>query len=78
MDLSPTTWVIIVVVLAGIGLGVFLFLRNRGPKDEEVLYLRCPGCKRRLKYHPRQIGHKGMCSNCKEQFVFPSAAAAGR
>ena len=78
MDFSTTTWILIIGVPLLLGVGVFLFLRSRAPKVQELLYFRCPGCKRRLKYFPRQVGHKGMCSNCKEQFIFPTTAPAGR
>jgi len=78
MDFSTTTWALIVGTPVLVGVALFLFMRSRRPKEVELLYFRCPGCKRRLKYHPRQIGHKGMCANCKEQFIFPIPAPAGR
>jgi len=78
MDFSTTTWILIVGIPVFIGIGAFLFSRRRGPKEEPALYFRCPGCKRRLKYFARQVGHKGMCANCKEQFIFPQVAPAGR
>ena len=77
LDFSDvTTWIIILVVLVILGAGGYFLLRTRGPKEEIALYFRCPRCKRRLRYYARQAGHRGMCSNCKEQFTFPSAAAA--
>jgi LPXTG-motif cell wall-anchored protein len=77
MDFSTTTWILIIGVPLFLAIGVFLFLRNRAPKEEEIYYLRCPGCKRKLKYLKRQAGHKGACSNCKEQFVFPQPGTKG-
>lgn len=71
MDFSTTTWVLLVGVPVMGVVGAFLFLRGRQPKEEIFQYMRCPGCKRKLKYHARQAGHKGACSNCKETFVFP-------
>jgi LPXTG-motif cell wall-anchored protein len=58
--------------------GWLLFFRSRKPKIEPNHYFRCPGCKRKLKYLARQAGHKGMCSTCKEQFIFPVPAATHR
>jgi hypothetical protein len=78
MGYSTTTWVLIIGIPIAIAVAVFLFWRSRPPKAEEILYFRCPGCKRRLKYRPRQIGHKGMCSNCKDQFTFPGPSPAGK
>ncbi|HMC90103.1 MAG TPA: LPXTG cell wall anchor domain-containing protein [Gemmataceae bacterium] len=78
MDFSTTTWILIIGIPLLVGIGVFLFLRNRQPREQELLYFRCPGCKRRLRYFPRQVGHKGMCSNCKEPFVFPTATPVNR
>ena len=78
MDFSAGTWFVIAVISLGLVAGVIVLLRKRGPREQEALYMRCPGCKRRLKYYPRQVGHKGACSNCKEQFTFPREAAAGR
>jgi hypothetical protein len=57
---------------------LFFVLRARKPAEEEAVYTRCPGCKRRLRYMPRQVGHKAMCSHCKEQFVFPAPVRTAR
>jgi hypothetical protein len=78
MDFSTTTWILIIGIPLGVAIGAFLFWRSRPAREEGVLYLRCPGCKRRLRYRPRQIGHKGMCNNCKEQFTFPHPNPAGK
>ena len=77
LDFSTTTWILIVAIPLFIGIGAFLFFRRRSPKIEPPIYFRCPGCKRKLKYASRQVGHKGMCSSCREQFVFPAPGAPG-
>jgi predicted SprT family Zn-dependent metalloprotease len=77
-DLSPTTWVVVVLVGLGAITGIFYVVRSRKPKEQTAYYFRCPSCKRRLKYYARQVGHKGMCGSCKEQLVFPAPAAIGR
>jgi LPXTG-motif cell wall-anchored protein len=71
MDFDVTTWILMIGIPAGLGVGAFLFVRSRKPKEEPVHYFRCPSCKRKLKYLARQAGHKGMCGTCKEKFVFP-------
>jgi hypothetical protein len=58
----------VVLVLA---VGAFLFVRSRGPVEEEYYHFRCPGCRRRLRYRAKQIGHKGQCSHCGRDLVFP-------
>jgi LPXTG-motif cell wall-anchored protein len=78
MDFDVTTWILIVIIPASLGVGGFLLLRKRKPKEQPILYFRCPSCKRKLKYLARQAGHKGMCASCKEKFVFPLPQAAHR
>ncbi len=56
-----------------VGGGVVLYLKLAKPKgDETPLYFRCPGCTRKIRYFKRQIGHRGMCSNCKTRWNFPA------
>ena len=66
----------VIAVAAGITWAVVKISPSRKPKEESVLYLKCPGCKRKLKYLARQAGHRGMCNNCKEQFTFPLPGVA--
>jgi hypothetical protein len=63
-----------VLVVVSAAAGAALVVRARRPKDGAAHYLRCPGCGLRLRYFARQAGHRGMCRNCKEHFLFPSAA----
>ena len=46
--------------------GAFFFVRLRKSGGEAVYHFRCPGCKRKLRYHARQVGHRGMCSHCSQ------------
>lgn len=73
MDFDVTIWVLIGLGIVLLGGGLYFFLRSRKPVEEEPLYFRCPGCKRKLRYYSRQIGHKGQCNSCKEVFTFPLA-----
>jgi rRNA maturation endonuclease Nob1 len=76
--MDTTEWILIGAIPVLLGIGVFVFMRARKPKEEATFYFRCPGCRRKLRYQPRQIGHKGMCSFCKEQFTFPAPVAGER
>jgi hypothetical protein len=60
------------VVLVGGGLA-YWFLRRGWQRGTAAAYFhfRCPGCQRRLRYHRRQVGHKGGCSNCGKEVTFP-------
>jgi hypothetical protein len=51
---------------------VVWFLKARDAQgDGGLLYFRCPGCGRRIRYVKKQVGHQGMCSNCKTRLIFP-------
>jgi hypothetical protein len=58
-------------VLTAVGVGVFLFLRGRSPAEEAFSHFRCPKCRRRIRYLSRQVGHKGRCSHCGNELIFP-------
>ncbi len=70
---TSTLLTLILVVLVGSTAGVLAF-RSHRPKDGATHFLRCPGCGLKLRYVARQAGHRGMCRNCNEHFVFPSVA----
>ncbi|HEY7313965.1 MAG TPA: hypothetical protein VH643_31740 [Gemmataceae bacterium] len=63
--------ILIVAVVLVLGVGVILFLRSRTQPDEGFAHFRCPKCRRRLRYQARQVGHKGKCSNCGGDVLFP-------
>jgi hypothetical protein len=54
----------------------YALLRSRrtAEREEPVHSFYCPGCKRKLRYRQRQIGHPGMCPRCKQKFTFPQVA----
>jgi transcription initiation factor IIE alpha subunit len=60
--------------IAALAVGVFVFLRGRVKKEDPVYHFRCPKCRRRLRYHARQAGHKGKCSNCGNDVTFPHSS----
>jgi RNase P subunit RPR2 len=67
-----TTYVILVIIGAlVVAAAVYFFTRTRDPKAVEYLNLNCPKCKRKLRYLPRQAGHKGACPRCNQPLVFP-------
>jgi hypothetical protein len=71
--------VYIVVAVLVVIIGGFLFVRWREwqrQHDDEVYHFRCPGCKRRLRFYARQVGHKGVCPHCRHAVIFPSVDQA--
>jgi hypothetical protein len=79
----PTTTLVLIVVaaLAVVGGGLVFWLVRRGwarRSAAEYYHFRCPGCQRRLRYHARQVGHKGECSNCKRELKFPPVSRSGQ
>jgi hypothetical protein len=65
------------LVLAGGGL-VCWFVRRGGRRRAvtEFYHFRCPRCKRRLRFQPRQVGHQGACSSCRQAVTFPPLSQA--
>lgn len=72
----PDTWTLIYIFLALVVVGVvaYLVLHLRKPKEEPFFHFRCPGCKRRIRYRERQVGHTGVCSHCGQSLTFPPTA----
>jgi ribosomal protein L37AE/L43A len=66
-----TTLLISLGAIFVVALGVCLYVRWRKPKEEGYAHFKCPGCRRRLRYKRKQVGHKGECSNCGRALVFP-------
>ena len=69
--MDTTVVVVVLGVAAVLVVGVVLFLRRRPKEDDTFYHFRCPKCKRRLRYLARQVGHKGKCSNCLGDVLFP-------
>ncbi len=72
--MDPVTMLLIVLGIAGAA-GGYLWLRPRHASDE-VFHFNCPGCGRRFRYRPKQIGHTGQCPHCNQRFTFPSPRMA--
>jgi hypothetical protein len=68
----------IVAVVAGLLLvtaaAYVWFSRLRVRPPEPIFHFRCPSCLRRLRYQPRQVGHKGKCGYCGNILTFPPVA----
>ena len=69
MDTSVV--VVSLVVVLVLAVGGYLFLHRRPREDDSFYHFRCARCKRRLRYLARQVGHKGKCSNCGGDVLFP-------
>lgn len=70
MDTSVVVIVSLAVVLV-LAVGGYFFLHRRPREDDNFYHFRCPRCKRRLRYLAKQVGHKGKCSNCGGDVLFP-------
>ncbi|HEY7426809.1 MAG TPA: hypothetical protein VH682_21415 [Gemmataceae bacterium] len=69
--MDTTILLVVVGVVIVLAFGVYLFLKVLPKKEEEYSHFRCPNCRRRLRYMKRQVGHKGKCSNCAKDLIFP-------
>jgi|YelNatPaOPRAMG01_1025707.scaffolds.fasta_scaffold181332_1 LPXTG-motif cell wall-anchored protein len=69
--MDTTILLMVFGVAACLVAGVVLFRRRRSKEDDSFYHFRCPKCQRRLRYLARQVGHKGKCSNCSGEVVFP-------
>ena len=69
--MTDITWILAIGVLLAAGVGAWLYIRAQGPKEIQFFHFRCPGCHRRLRYKEQQAGHKGECSNCGRELLFP-------
>jgi hypothetical protein len=77
-DLDVVTLLVVAIPLLLLAAGGgFVYWRMRANREEPVYHFRCPSCKRKLRYFARQVGHRGMCGNCKQQLTFPPVHAAG-
>lgn len=68
------SWVLLVAVVGmSVALAVHYALKLRGrQRTETVHHLKCPHCRRRLRYRSRQAGRAGMCPRCRQKLVFPA------
>jgi MYXO-CTERM domain-containing protein len=57
--MGPTVTAVIAGVVAALAAGAYLLLRRRGRRQAAAAFyhFRCPGCRRRLRFHSRQAGH---------------------
>jgi DNA-directed RNA polymerase subunit RPC12/RpoP len=63
-------------VIVALGVGGFFIIRSRSKVDDSFYHFRCGKCKRRIRYQERQVGHKGRCSNCGSDVLFPPLSQA--
>jgi hypothetical protein len=71
---GATVPLVIFGVFIVLAVSVLLAPRLRGwrkKKEEEFYYFFCPGCKRKFRYRPSQVGHRAKCTQCDQQWVFP-------
>jgi DNA-directed RNA polymerase subunit RPC12/RpoP len=68
---NPTDIILVVALVAGLAVGVFLYLRRPRVRQEPFYFCRCAICKRKFHYRRHQAGHKARCPECKHPFIFP-------
>lgn len=69
--MDTTTLLLAAIVPIMVIGAIVLVMRRRNAAPAEPIYFRCPGCRRKIKYMPKQGGNKGQCSNCKTDLIFP-------
>jgi DNA-directed RNA polymerase subunit RPC12/RpoP len=71
--MNLVAWLLILAV-AGMSVAhIVLFVRRlrRRQKGDLAYRVKCPQCRRKLRYRTRQIGRSGMCPRCKQRILFP-------
>jgi uncharacterized paraquat-inducible protein A len=71
---ATTVSILVAIAAAAAVAGAYLVSRVRHRRREvaeEYHHVRCPGCRRRLRYQVRQVGHRAECSNCGHEVTFP-------
>jgi hypothetical protein len=67
-----STTAVILACLGAVALAVLgAFLLRRRKAEAPFHHFRCPGCRRRLRYRTKQVGHAGSCSHCGRNLTFP-------
>jgi uncharacterized paraquat-inducible protein A len=70
--MSTTLWIVVIAGVPLVGLGAYLFWRSQQPRQEQAFeHFKCPHCKQRLRYLPKQAGNQGQCPRCKRSITFP-------
>ena len=73
---AMTPFLVLAVVLLALAMGGY-FLMHRPHKDDQEFYnFRCTGCKKKLRYQERQVGHQGRCPSCRKPITFPPTSQA--
>jgi hypothetical protein len=71
------TVALIAAVLLALAVAYWWWARPRSPPDEPEYHFRCPGCRRRLRYRAGRVGHRGVCPQCRQHFLFPPPPKPG-
>jgi hypothetical protein len=62
---------LVVAVLLALAVAYWWLARRRLRPQEPDYHFRCPWCRRRLHYRAHRVGHRGMCPQCRHEFIFP-------
>jgi hypothetical protein len=71
-----TLYLVLGVALLGGVVGGYLFLHRPQNNDPEFYNFRCTGCKKKLRYQAKQVGHQGRCPACRKPITFPPISQA--
>jgi hypothetical protein len=72
--MEPMALVLVAGAIIALAGGGYLFMRlkdRRRAEEAAFHHFRRPGCRRRLRFHARQVGHQGKCSHCGHDVIFP-------
>jgi DNA-directed RNA polymerase subunit RPC12/RpoP len=74
--MNLTGIILVIVLVAGLAIAVYRFLRQRRVPEEPFYFYRCAFCKRKFHYRRHQAGRKAKCPECKHPFTFPDISPA--
>jgi hypothetical protein len=66
----------VVLLELTLSMAVILYLARpprEGKTEVDYFYVRCAGCKRKLRYATHKAGHRGQCPRCKHPLFFAAA-----
>jgi hypothetical protein len=69
--MGPITVALIAAVVLTLAGAYWWWARRRVAPQEPEYHFRCSWCRRRMHYRAHRVGHRGMCPQCRHEFIFP-------